>query len=141
LSCLEDNSNWINKTNQKKEEIISLIERSINSELLILIQFFDHEFLKYNTANELRNNIYSFGITGILKNQIREYRDENEVVLISDISELLYEIIRDDNIPFVFEKVGNSFKNFLIDEFQDTSHYQWKNFKLLIESLLFTSKS
>lgn len=136
LSCLEDNSNWINKTNQKKEEIISLIERSIKSELLILIQFFDDELLKYNTANELRNNIYSFGITGILKNQVREYRDENEVILISDISELLYEVIRDDNIPFLFEKVGNTFKNFLIDEFQDTSHYQWKNFKLLIEESL-----
>lgn len=136
LSCIEDNSNWINKTNQKKEEIISLIERSVKSELLILIQFFDDEFLKYNTAIELRNNIYSFGITGILKNQVRKYRDENEVILISDISELLYEVIRDDNIPFVFEKVGNTFKNFLIDEFQDTSHYQWKNFKSLIEESL-----
>ena len=71
-----------------------------------------------------------------MKNQVRAYRDENEVILISDISELLYEVIKDDNIPFVFEKVGNTYKNFLIDEFQDTSHYQWKNFKSLIEESL-----
>lgn len=136
LSCIEDNSNWINKNNKKKEEILSLVEIKLKSELLKLNQIFEDEFLKYNTAIELRNNIYSFGITGILKNQVRKYRDENEVILISDISELLYEIIRDEKIPFVFEKVGNTFKNFLIDEFQDTSNYQWKNFKSLIQESL-----
>ena len=136
LSCLEDNNNWINKSYHKKEEMLSFIDNDFNSQLNKIIQVFDDEFLKYNTALELRSNIYAFGITGILQNQVRDYRDENEVILISDISELLYEVIKDEKIPFIFEKVGNTFKNFLIDEFQDTSHFQWKNFKSLIEESL-----
>src|SRR5690606_4681497 len=34
------------------------------------------------------------------------------------------------------EKIGNTFNHFLIDEFQDTSGFQWENFKpLVINSL------
>ena len=55
------------------------------------------------------------------------------MILISDLNELLKEIIGNDDVSFIFEKTGNRFNNFLIDEFQDTSHFQWKNFKPLIE--------
>ena len=32
----------------------------------------------------------------------------------------------------IYEKTGIWFKNFMIDEFQDTSTLQWENFKPLI---------
>ena len=90
----------------------------------------------YNSALEIRNNVYTYGILSELQKNLRDYRDEKEVILLSDISELLYEVIKDEDIPFVFEKVGNTFRNFLIDEFQDTSFYLWKNFKSLIKESL-----
>ena len=34
------------------------------------------------------------------------------IILISDISELLYQIIKDESIPFVFEKVGKNINHF-----------------------------
>ncbi|MCD6331847.1 MAG: UvrD-helicase domain-containing protein, partial [Bacteroidales bacterium] len=38
--------------------------------------------------------------------------------------------------PFIFEKSGNYYHHFLIDEFQDTSDTQWKNLLPLIENSL-----
>lgn len=34
----------------------------------------------------------------------------------------------DNDAPFIYEKVGNTFSRFMIDEFQDTSQGQWSNF-------------
>ena len=135
--CIHNPDKWVSKTQNKRDEILSFIkEKKLADSIADLTNVFDNEFTKYNTALEIKNYLYVFGILSEVQKKVIEYREENDVILISDISELLYEIIKDDNIPFVFEKVGNTFKNFLIDEFQDTSHYQWKNFKpLIIESL------
>ena len=43
-------------------------------------------------------------------------------------------ITREDQSPFIYEKVGNRYENFMIDEFQDTSIIQWNNFKPLIDN-------
>uniref|UniRef100_UPI0040489D84 UvrD-helicase domain-containing protein n=1 Tax=Roseivirga sp. TaxID=1964215 RepID=UPI0040489D84 len=34
--------------------------------------------------------------------------------------------------PFIFEKIGSWFKHIMIDEFQDTSNFQWNNLLPLI---------
>ena len=60
-------------------------------------------------------------------------RDEN-IFLLSDTGELIYLITGNDQTPFIYEKVGNAFETFMIDEFQDTSAIQWKNFSVLIEN-------
>jgi len=41
-------------------------------------------------------------------------------------------LIKEDDSSFVFEKIGTSIRNVMIDEFQDTSRMQWNNFKLLL---------
>lgn len=49
---------------------------------------------------------------------------------------LLSQMVGESDAPFVFEKIGAMLHHVMIDEFQDTSRLQWKNFRaLLIESL------
>jgi ATP-dependent exoDNAse (exonuclease V) beta subunit len=64
------------------------------------------------------------------------YREENNVLLISDLTVLLKNILGNNEAPFIYEKIGNRYENIMIDEFQDTSEYQWSNFKPLIENTL-----
>ncbi|MEL0009235.1 MAG: UvrD-helicase domain-containing protein [Flammeovirgaceae bacterium] len=136
LSCRDNLDAWVSKSQKNREQLISFIRNNLFNQLNDIVEIFEKEFPKYNTSLEISNNIYAFGILGELQNSLREYRDNNEVILISDISELLYQIIKDESIPFVFEKVGNNINHFLIDEFQDTSHFQWKNFRTLIKETL-----
>ncbi len=135
IECIDTPENWISK-GKKDNIIISFISNNLNERLKNLIAFFESEYPKYNTSLLIRNNIYSYAILRELEKEVREYRDTNEVILISDIAELLFQIIKDDSIPFVFEKVGNTYNNFLIDEFQDTSSFQWKNFRQIIDESL-----
>jgi ATP-dependent exoDNAse (exonuclease V) beta subunit len=67
-----------------------------------------------------------------IRDKVLEYCRENDVVLLSDTTELLNRIIDGSDTPFVYEKIGNRFDSFLLDEFQDTSKLQWDNFRPLL---------
>ena len=136
FSCRDNIEAWVTKKQKNRDDVVSLINTDLLDKLKNLLKIFEKDYPKYNTSNEIISNIYAYGILGELQNSLRDYRDENEVILISDISELLYQVIKDESIPFVFEKVGNKINHFLIDEFQDTSHFQWKNFSALIRETL-----
>ena len=63
--------------------------------------------------------------------EVREQNRENRFLL-SDTNALLHNLVKDGDSSFVFEKIGTSIRNVMIDEFQDTSRMQWDNFKLLL---------
>ena len=46
---------------------------------------------------------------------------------------LLHDLIEDQDAPFIYEKMGTYVHHIMIDEFQDTSAMQWKNFKVLLQ--------
>ncbi len=96
-------------------------------------------FIKYQTAILIENNIYSLGVINSLKNVLNSYRQDNNLMLIIDLTILLKKIIGNNEAPFIYEKIGNRFSNIMIDEFQDTSEFQWLNFKPLINNSLSTN--
>jgi len=99
-----------------------------------LVGFHDHNIIFYKTSNVILSYIYILGILSDVLSQVHLItRDENKFLL-SDAGELIYMITRRDQTPFIYEKVGNAFENYMIDEFQDTSIIQWKNFRLLIDN-------
>ena len=64
-------------------------EKKLADSIADLTNVFDNEFTKYNTALEIKNYMYVFGILSEVQKKVIEYREENDVILISDISELL----------------------------------------------------
>ena len=60
-------------------------------------------------------------------------KDRN-VLGIDDSNLILKNIIDGSDAPFVYEKTGVRYENFLLDEFQDTSGIQWENFRPLLEN-------
>lgn len=61
-----------------------------------------------------------------------EVTDSANVKCLDDTTKLLSEIIAGSDAPFIYEKIGTRFDHYLLDEFQDTSHIQWDNFKPLL---------
>lgn len=137
LKAREGIENWHAKNASK--EIISKINSvydDLSSLLKEYFQLFETEHENYYTAKQIIANFHSFGIINDLAGFLPDYRSENNVLLISDTTLLLKKIIGNNDAPFIYEKIGNRFQNILIDEFQDTSGFQWENFKpLIINSL------
>ncbi len=132
LAALEDAEKWYSKTDPQKEVIHQLVVDKLLPQLLDLQQYLQEHAKDYYTAQELSRYLFTLGILQNLAEKIAHFRDENEVILISDLPDFLQGVIRDNDAPFIYEKVGNRYYHFLIDEFQDTSGFQWENFKPLV---------
>ena len=88
----------------------------------------------YNTRTLLLKNLYSLALMGALNRLVGEYAQENEIVHISEFNKRISDVVRDEPAPFIYERLGNRYRNYLIDEFQDTSRMQWENLVPLVEN-------
>ena len=126
---------WYKKT--EKKDKIATIEGIANAGLMSkirdIISHFDTFYTLYNSAKASAGNIYAFAILSNIDRYIRLYARENNLMLISDTTDLLNKIIDGKDTPFVYEKIGSHLQHFMIDEFQDTSGMQWENFMPLID--------
>ena len=84
----------------------------------------------YGTINDIKNDIYStkdtvLTILDIIKEfllEIEKYKKENDIYTFNDISKLSIKILKEnENIR---EELKNSFKEIMIDEYQDTNDVQ-----------------
>ncbi|MBN2892699.1 MAG: UvrD-helicase domain-containing protein [Bacteroidales bacterium] len=138
-TAIEENDFW-NKTT--KDSVKSQWTSTLDNlrEIILEIFNFDEKYGRdYYTAQKIKTNLYTFGVINSLKNEMPAYRDENNLMLIIDLTLLLKKIIGDNDAPFIYEKIGNRYSHIMIDEFQDTSSFQWHNFKPLIANTLATN--
>lgn len=92
--------------------------------------------VRYNTLAAIDKNMYNLGLFGAVLHYGELLKADNNMILLSDTNTLLGEIIGDAPEPFIYERIGQRYRHFLIDEFQDTSRLQWENFRpLLTQSL------
>lgn len=86
--------------------------------------------------DKMRRQVYNLGLLGCVLSFLERYCRENNSILLSETNNLLHEFIKDEDTPFVYERLGVYLRHFLLDEFQDTSVMQWDNLRpLLLESL------
>jgi ATP-dependent exoDNAse (exonuclease V) beta subunit len=99
-----------------------------------LIDHINQHLISYNSALETFRYLYTYGILAEINNYLEKYREDNDVMLIADLPDFLNQIISDSETPYIYEKVGSRFAHYLIDEFQDTSSFQWDNFRPLVKN-------
>jgi ATP-dependent exoDNAse (exonuclease V) beta subunit len=130
-----DNPNkWTTaKAAPEVKEAVASIYPALNSCLSQALDFYEEMAFSYQTAKAILRQLNNLSLLRILADQLGDYRRDNNVLLISDTQQLLRELVKDNEVPFIYEKIGNRYQHFLLDEFQDTSRFQWDNFKPLLE--------
>jgi ATP-dependent helicase/nuclease subunit A len=115
-------------------QLQAAISNGLDKILVEAIHCYDEKIVGYKSAIAVLSNIYALGILSDVLHNIHLITASENSFLLSDAGEVLNLITREDQTPFIYEKVGNSYENFMIDEFQDTSIIQWNNFWPLIEN-------
>ena len=77
----------------------------------------------------------------LIQEELNMIKQDQNIVLISEFNTIIGNEIKSQPVPFIYEKIGEKFKHFFIDEFQDTSLFQWENLKPLVENSLANYKS
>jgi ATP-dependent helicase/nuclease subunit A len=129
-------ANWPGKKTPHAKEIVKLAEEQLVPCIESILQAYDSHYTSALSAEMVLKNLYVFGLITDIARKLKEFKDENNVMLLADAPKFLNGVIQDSDTPFIYEKVGSFYRNYLIDEFQDTSGMQWKNFQPLIMNSL-----
>ena len=96
----------------------------------------EHELAMYNTRQLLLSNLFALALLGRISKIKDKYYSDNEIVHISEFNKKISEQVANEPAPFIYERIGSRYTNYLIDEFQDTSRLQWHNFLPLIDEAM-----
>ena len=96
--------------------------------------FREQEEPTYNSRKILLSEIYPLAVLNKMKELVDNYSSENEVVHISEFNRRIGEVVQNEPVPFIYERIGSRYWNYLIDEFQDTSTLQWQNLVPLLDN-------
>lgn len=119
-----------------KATLESVYRGGLQAKMMQLIDRFDNGIIYYNTAGIVRKHLNTLGILSDLSIHIQRLTNDQNTMLIADSNLLLHKIIDHSTTPFIYEKTGLRIDHYMIDEFQDTSVMQWKNFLPLISNSL-----
>jgi ATP-dependent exoDNAse (exonuclease V) beta subunit len=86
----------------------------------------------------LTRSMYPLAVLQQLRGAILDVRAETNAFTFDDLNRTIESLVSNSPAPFIFERIGERYRHFLIDEFQDTSVVQWQNFLPLIENSLAT---
>lgn len=129
LATAQDPQRWYPKT---KAFLTGTAATALVEPLGVFCALFEAPYKEYATAWSLRSQVYALGMAEELRRTFTEVQKERGVISIDDTNEILHGIIDGSDCPFIYEKLGVRFDDFLLDEFQDTSTVQWDNFRPLL---------
>jgi ATP-dependent helicase/nuclease subunit A len=84
----------------------------------------------------LVGQLYNLSLLNEIKKEFDQLLRQNNQVHISEFNRRVLEIVANDPVPFIYERLGEKYNHILIDEFQDTSKLQFANLLPLIENSL-----
>lgn len=143
ISIQEGKFNPNNKTYHEFEDIKinktakdGAIIEGIIPELLAILKSIYTKFEKKNFYEAFLKNITPLSLMNTLSNKLQEIQKEQNILSIAEFNKLINEQIQNQPAPFIYERLGEKYKHFFIDEFQDTSEMQWQNLIPLIDNAL-----
>lgn len=125
---------WFNK-GKATPSLLALAEELQQMLNEVYNDFLEIQTLK-NTKLILLRNYRGFALLRDLQSMIEKVCREDNAMLLSETKHAIAGLIAETETPFIYEKVGNYFDKFMIDEFQDTSAKEWNNFLPLLRNAM-----
>lgn len=138
IKAIDDPEQWYTKVSPHIDTIRA-VYAPLNECLKRLKELIERRL----TLSLVSANFDNFVLLADLSNNVQQICSEQNILPISNTSRLLASLVTqsESDAPFIYEKVGNWFDYYMIDEFQDTSTMQWDNFQPLIADAISRSNT
>ncbi|SDS33817.1 UvrD-helicase domain-containing protein [Gramella sp. MAR_2010_147] len=117
----------------------SLMDR-LQPEIAALFATTKKAYFQIEFLTEIRKNLVQLSLLNEINREVEEIKKDRNLVLISEFNPKISEQVKDQPAPFIYERLGERYQHYFIDEFQDTSTMQWENLIPLIGHNLSTSE-
>ena len=135
-NCLDNPEGWCTKSHPQHDYIVSLAETSLGKILRYAVEERPRQWRLYKSADLTLRHLSQLRLLSSIERKVHEINENANRFLLSNTQQLLHSLIDSSDSPFIFEKIGTQLHHVMIDEFQDTSTVQWKNFKVLLADVI-----
>ena len=136
--ALEAPTNWT--ASKCKDPDKSVIMEMASTRGLELLQEMENrrqnDWGEYKSCVQTLSHLSELRLLNAIAKAVEESNRNANRFMLSDTQALLHGIIKGSDTPFVYEKIGVQLRHIMIDEFQDTSQIQWRNFKVLLDNCM-----
>lgn len=106
--------------------------------LLGLVAHVEKEGAKYVVAQEMMKRYFHLMLMRELSEAVNMEKEDLNLLFVDDFHQLISDVVTNEPAPFIYERIGQRIRHLMIDEFQDTSITQWRNFLPLVTDVLST---
>ena len=127
---------------KKASEVAKMALDEIQPEIVEIFKASKQAYFQIEFFKEIKKNLVQLSLLNEINREVEEIKKEKNLVLISEFNPKISEQVKDQPAPFIYERLGERYQHYFIDEFQDTSIMQWENLIPLIDhNLSGTEKS
>jgi ATP-dependent exoDNAse (exonuclease V) beta subunit len=119
----------INKTAKDRNQIETILPEILN----LLSKIYSNNEKK-DFYKAFLKNITPLSLLNTISDKLKNIQREQNVLSIAEFNALIHNEIQNQPAPFIYERLGERYRHFFIDEFQDTSEMQWLNLIPLIDN-------
>ena len=143
-----ENTKFFEQSNLKKRVVEgTLYSESKSKDIKSSIEEILPKILKLYTDSEVLyqqliqtklvlKNIIPLAVLTNINQELNAIKEDNNIRLNAEFNQLISDHIQDQPAPYIYERIGQKFMHFFIDEMQDTSVLQWENLIPLIGNSL-----
>ncbi|NQW35586.1 MAG: UvrD-helicase domain-containing protein [Flavobacteriales bacterium] len=124
------------KASEEDKQAIESQSEELKSLYFKIEELFTTQYKSYVLFNLILKNLIPLSVLSALKICLDSYKIDNNIRLNSEFNNIIRKHIKNEPVPFIYEKIGEKFSHFFIDEMQDTSTFQWENLVPLIANAL-----
>lgn len=129
---MADPEKWVNKTSKRHDEIVQLAQDRLMPLATRAEEARQQAMHTLNSVSLSLRYLYQLQLLNAIADEVGEQNRLKNRFLLPETNRLLAGLIGEDDSSFIYEKIGASITNIMIDEFQDTSHMQWGNLRPLL---------
>ena len=128
-----ENHQYYTKTST--QEKIALIE-GVVPQIVICFQKTKEIFQQFLLNKLALKSLTPLAVLNHINLELTNIKEENNIRLNAEFNQLISDHIKEQPAPFIYERIGQKFMHYFIDEMQDTSVLQWQNLIPLIANAL-----
>ena len=108
----------------------------LHPQLTIVFEALQSGYYELAFLKNAYNNIVPLTVLNAIQQEVKALQTENDQLSISEFNTLISKEIKNQPAPFIYERLGEKYRHYFVDEFQDTSTLQWDNLVPLIGNAL-----
>lgn len=132
---IEDNPLYTKLLAKSSPEKAAILDQ-YHSAISFYFRSIEADLYQKKFYRNLLKNLIPLAVLNSIQQEIEIIKEEENILPISEFNNIINQTISGEPVPFIYERIGQRYRHYFIDEFQDTSTLQWHNMLPLIGDAL-----